>query len=208
MAHLLFRRILGALAILLGVAILIWAVYSLVSPPPGSRSNFRSLARLLVPFALIAVGWTWLRYEGKGIDEITPPDLKCPELEASVVKARATLSSFLPHVEDGGDDAFIKFPLKTPGGNTEHIWGYVHFIKDGRFNVSLANRPFDDKESPDGRRNVPQEEIEDWQIVEPDGRIRGAQSLIALFRYHENRGVKLSPKMKKQKASLIDAGLS
>ena len=122
------------------------------------------------------------------------------------MKARATLPEFLPHVEKGVDGAFVKFPLSTPQGNTEHIWGYVHFYKDGRFNVSLANAPYDPQQPADGRRDVPIGDVEDWQIMQPDGRIRGAHSLIALFRYHEARGVKLTPKMRKQKASLIDAG--
>ncbi|HEX7900839.1 MAG TPA: DUF2314 domain-containing protein [Planctomycetota bacterium] len=188
------KRVLGVLAIVAAVALAVW-----LFPRRGIFS-------FTAPVVLVLIGWTFLRDPGKGIDQITPPDLKCPELEESVKLARATLGAFLPHVEKGGDGAFVKFPLKTPGGNLEHIWGYVHFYKDGRFNVSLANVPYDAKESPDGRRDVPREDVEDWQIVRPDGRIKGAHSLIALFRYHEGRGVKLTPKMKAQKASLLDAG--
>ena len=188
------KRILGAAAILAALALVGWIL-----------ANGRSKFSLGIPLVMAGMGWVWLRDEGRGIDQITPPDLKCPELEASVAKARATLPQFLPHVEKGVDGAFVKFPLQTPQGNTEHIWGYVHFYKDGRFNVSLANAPYDPQQPADGRRDVPIGDIEDWQIMQPDGRIRGAHSLIALFRYHEARGVKLTPKMRKQKASLIDA---
>jgi uncharacterized protein YegJ (DUF2314 family) len=188
------KRVLGVLAIAAAVAL----VAHTLAGGQG-RIGFVGAAVLAV------VGIVWLRDPGKGIDEITPPDLTCPELEASVAKARATLPQFLPHVEKGVDGAFVKFPLETAGGRTEHIWGYVHFYKDGRFNVSLANRPRDPREPAEGRRDVLIGQVEDWQIMQPDGRIRGAHSLVALFKYHEARGVKLTPKMRKQKASLVDA---
>jgi len=103
------------------------------------------------------------------------------------------------------DEAYIKFPLKTPTGINEHIWAYVHFFRDDLFNVSLSNDYIDEQQVTTGRRDVQLSQVEDWQIIEPDGRIKGLHSFIALFRYHENRGLKLSPKMKKQKALLIDA---
>jgi hypothetical protein len=39
----------------------------------------------------------------------------------------------------------------------------------------------------------------------PDGQIKGAYSLVALFQYPEKRGKKLTPKMREQKAKLINA---
>ena len=108
-------------------------------------------------------------------------------------------------MDKGIDGAYIKFPLKTPQGLIEHIWGYVHFYRDGQFNVTIANDPFDEKQEADGRINIPIDDVEDWQIMQPDGMIKGAYSLIALFKYHEGKGMKLSPLMKKQKAQLLDA---
>jgi uncharacterized protein YegJ (DUF2314 family) len=95
--------------------------------------------------------------------------------------------------------------MKTPQGLTEHIWGYVHFFKEGHLNVSLANEPIDEKAEKEGRRNVSIEDVEDWQLMQPDGKIQGAYSLIALFQFCERQGKALSPRMKKQKAQLLDA---
>ena len=106
--------------------------------------------------------------------------------------------------EQNIDGAYIKFPLATVQGMTEHIWGYVHSFRDGRFNVSLANVPKDPKEPGEGRRDVSVEQIEDWQILQPDGKLKGAYSTIALFRNRQNQGKPLSPKMRKQKALLLD----
>jgi hypothetical protein len=48
------------------------------------------------------------------------------------------LPTLIREVERGIDGAYVKFPMQTPQGLTEHIRGYVHFHKDGEFNVSLA----------------------------------------------------------------------
>lgn len=205
MVTIITRRILGVIALLIGVALIGWFIYNQFWPTEEFKTGFRSIIQLVFSIACLIVGWKWFRYEGKGIEEITPPDFSCPELEASVKEARRTMPTFLAEVDKGIDGAFVKFPLQTPQGLTEHIWGYVHFFRDGRFNVSLANDPFDDKQDSEGRRDIALQDVEDWQIMQPDGRIRGAHSLISLFRYYENRGEKLSPLMKKQKAQLIDA---
>lgn len=151
---------------------------------------------------LLFLGIRWVLHGGPGIEHV-PPGFTCPELEASVGKAQATLPWFIGQVERNVDGAFIRFSLKTPGGMTEHIWGYVHSYRDGVFNVSLANVPFDPDASAQGRRDVPREEVEDWQIMHPDGRIRGAYSLRALFDHFEAKG-RLTRRMRAQRSQLID----
>ena len=199
------KRSLGVFIFLIGLCLVGWFIYNQIWPTESYKRGFRSIFQLIPTIACLVVGWKWMRYEGKGIEEITPPDLKCPELERASEQARRTIGKFIEQAEKGIDGAFIKFPLKTPQGLTEHIWAYVHFFRDGRFNVSLANQPMDEQQSSEGRRDVPLEEVEDWQIMNPDGAIQGAYSLIALFAYHEGRGVKLTPKMQKQKTQLLDA---
>ena len=205
MFSIIVKRILGVIALSFGAVLVVWFIYNQFYPTDEFKSGFKSVFQLILPIAFLVVGWKWLRYKGKGIDEITPPDLKCTELRESVKKAHESIHTFLSEVDQGVDGAFVKFPLTGLEGQTEHIWGYVHFYRDGIFNVTLANEPVHLKEGADGRMNIQLKDIEDWQIAMPDGRIRGAYSLIALFRYHERKGVKLTPLMKDQKAQLIDA---
>lgn len=200
------KRVLGVLALVIGAALIGWFIYNQLWPTEEFKTHFRSVFQLIVPIALLAVGWKWVRYDGRGIEEITPMDLDCPELSTARARATEAMPAFLADVERGIDGAFVKFPLITPRGLTEHIWAYVHSYRDGVFNVSLANQPVDDRAEVAGRRNVPQSEVEDWQIMQPDGKIRGAYSLIALFEYHARMGRRLSPRMKKQKSQLLDAG--
>lgn len=201
-----FKRILGAFAFLTGLALLGWFIYNQIWPTDEFKRGFQSVFQLAAPIACLLLGWNWMRYQGKGIEEVTPPDLQCPELEESVRRAHETLSKFVMEVEAGKDGCFVKFPLTTRNAHVEHVWAYVHFHKDSIFNVSLANEPMDPTEGADGRQNVLVDQIEDWQIMHPDGTIRGAYSLIALFQHYEKNGRALSPKMKAQKAQLLDAG--
>lgn len=197
------KRVMGSIALLIGATLILWVVYNLIWPTEEFERNARSFFRLAIPVAFLVVGWKWVRDQGKGIEEVTPPDLTCRELDESVEKARKTLPDFIAKVSKDTDGAYVKFPLKTSQGLIEHIWAYVHRYHDGKFNVSLANVPMDQQESPDGRRDIPESELEDWQIMMPDNTIQGAYSLQALFKYRENQGEYLTPKMKKQKSQLV-----
>lgn len=204
MLPILMRRAFGLVALVVGAVLIGWFVYNQIWPTEAFKRGFRSVFQLVLPVLCIAVGWKWVRYDGKGIEEVTPPDLKCPELETARSRAQSRLPEFLAEVEKGIDGAFIKFPLRTPQGLTEHIWAYVHYYKEDQFNVSLANTPIDEKAEAEGRRNVARREVEDWQIMLRDGSIRGAFSVMALFEYRQRQGKKLSPRMKKQRAQLVD----
>jgi uncharacterized protein YegJ (DUF2314 family) len=203
MVRVVLRRILGLITFIMGVVLAAWFVYNQFHPTPEFQRSFRSVFQLALPAVFLIYGWRWLHYSGPGIEE-TPGTVAFPELTESVTQARNTLSYFIAQVEKNVDGAYVKFPLLTPGGITEHIWAYVHSYREGNFNVSLANVPKDPKEPAQGRRDIAKDQVEDWQILQSDGRIKGAFSTIALFRNRENTGKPLTPKMRKQKALFLD----
>ncbi len=205
MTRMWIKRLFGAVAFLVGLTLAGWFLYNQIWPTESFKRNFHSLYQLIPALACLYIGWQWMRYEGKSITEVSDLDLDGPELREATRLAHANMRTFLAHVEQGGDGAFIKFPLTTPQGLIEHIWGYVHYHKDGVFNITLANQPIDEQQSTEGRSNVPLKEVEDWQIMNPDGTMRGAYSVIALFKHHEAKGLKLSPRMRKEKAQLLEA---
>jgi MFS family permease len=197
-------KTLGALALVIGVTIIGWFIYNLFAPTPEFRSSYRTVFQLAVPIGLVWFGWRSLTSAGPGLEQVSA-DLARAELMEAAAKARETLPWFIEQVERNVDGAFVKFPLTSPYEGTEHVWGYVHCFRDGAFNVSLATRPYDRAHEPSGRRDVQIDQVEDWQIVYPDGTIKGAYSLIALFQHFESTGRKLGRKMRLQKAQLIDA---
>jgi uncharacterized protein YegJ (DUF2314 family) len=198
------KRMLGGVALLMGVAILGSVAYNLVWPTESFRSSYRTVFQFILPLAMVWYGWRWLLDIGPGVESVQiDPD--APELAASVLKARRTLPAFLEVVRRHEDGAYIKFPLVTEAGVVEHIWAYVHHYAEGVFNVSLASAPFTQASGADARRDVPASEVEDWQIMTPDGHIRGAYSLRALFEHLERKGVHLNRTMRQQRAQLLDA---
>ena len=198
------KRLLGAIAILLGAAILGWFAYNLVAPTAAFRRSFGSMFQLILPIAMVWVGWRWMRDDGPGIETLQI-DPKAPELLAATERARRTLPLFLGAVRRHEDGAYVKFPLCTDAGVTEHIWAYVHHYADGIFNVSLANTPHTQKGEVETRRDVPEADIEDWQIMTRDGRIRGGYTLRALFEHVDANGIHLNRTMRKQRAQFTDA---
>lgn len=198
------KKTLGCIALAFGLIIIGWVVFNLFHPTKEFRASRKTPVQLLVPVAMIWIGWRWLRDEGLGIEQ-TAANFDCEEIRRSVVRARESLPRFHEQVKQNVDGAYIKFQLKTPNGLTEHIWAYVHSYHDDQFNVSLTNEPMDKDQETSGRRDVAISEVEDWQIMLPDGRIQGAYSLIALFQHYESKGNRLSRKMRKQRAQLIDA---
>ncbi len=198
------KRVMGTISLLFGVIISGWIVYNVFSPTQEFQASYKTFFQLSVPIALTCAGWKWLTDTGPGIEEQNI-DFDAPELVAAQQHAQELLPEFVEQVKRQTKNALIKFPLRTDSNVIEHIWAQVLGYTDGVFSVSLANVPRTQAGSYENEHDVPEIEIEDWQILLPDGRIKGAYSYIGAFQYLENRGVKLNKTMRKQKSQLIDA---
>lgn len=201
---LLLKRLFGVLALACGVGILAWVGYNLIWPTEEYGRHRRSLRTLSVPILMIWAGWKWVSDGGPGLER-QAIDFTAPELHSALAEARRTLPRFVAEVRKNVDGAYVKFPLQTDMQVTEHVWAYVHSYQDGLFNVSLANELATQRTPTETRRSVSETDVEDWQIMLPGGKIRGAYSISGAFKYLENRGARLNRTMRKQKAQLIDA---
>jgi len=204
MIKIIIINIFGFISLSLGILILAWFTYNQINPTLAFQENDTSISRLLIPIGLVILGWKWIRFKGKGIED-TPPDFQCQELEDSKLIAQDKLKNFIKEVEHNVDEAYIKFPLEVSNESIEHVWAYTHNYKNGCFNVSISNETYDESIDISSRRDINQKLVEDWQIILPNGKIKGAYSLIALFKNLENNNKKLTPKMKNQKEAFLDA---
>jgi uncharacterized protein YegJ (DUF2314 family) len=203
MLRMIVKRTFGVLAVGMGITIILWVAYNLIWPTSYFRGALKMPMQLTVPFVMMWVGWRWLIDGGPGIEK-QRVDFHSPELIGSVAEAKRTLPSFIAEVKKNVDGAYVKFSLLTDKGVAEHIWAYVHNYKDGVFNVSLANTPHAQKAEIKSRLDVSEAQVEDWQIMLPDGRIRGAYSSMAAFRYLERKNIRLNRTMRKQRMQLMD----
>lgn len=196
---------LGWIALLAGQGILLWLIVLLArSDEIDWGRPLLVLIGFILPVIMIIAGWYWVRGEYKGIQDFRiDPD--SPELQDSVLQARAQLPRFVAHVKQHTDPAYVRFALVTRAGRVEHVWAHVRKVQHGKLDVSVLPNPGMTPGDFAIEREVMESEVEDWQILNSDGCISGAFSTIASYRYLENRGVRLSRMMRKQKAKLLDA---
>jgi uncharacterized protein YegJ (DUF2314 family) len=161
------KRAFGVVSFITGAALIVWLLYNLASPISSFNNSYLGVFGLLLPVCMLWFGWRWLADGGPGI-EAQDIDIHAPEIVGSISMARKTLPHFLEEVRRHIDGAYIKFPLTTDRGTTEHIWAYVHHYGNGVFNVSLANTPYTQRGELPSRRDVPENEVEDWQIMLKD----------------------------------------
>jgi Uncharacterized protein conserved in bacteria (DUF2314) len=127
-----------------------------------------------------------------------------PVIEAAAQQARATLSVFWNYLEQHRYECYVKFPMETKEGKTEHIWAVVHAREGDKVVVSLANRPIDAPSTDDERRLVAIGTIEDWQVAVSPTELRGGYSVAALATLAKKRGYSVSPKDRRILSALLD----
>ena len=194
--------VIGTVGLMLGVRL----IHSWILEPSKIADDILTVLSVLGPVWWVPVGWRALADPGLGIEN-QKVDFRSPELIEARKKAKSTLPYFIEQTRQHIDDAYIRFPLETDEKATEHVWAYVHHYQDGIFNASPEKKP--SSCTQDGefgkRRDVPESAVEDWRIMQVDGRIKGAYSYIAAFRYVERKGTRLNRTMRRQKAQLVDA---
>jgi hypothetical protein len=73
MAGIIFKRILGVIALVFGATILSWFIYNQFRPTPEFQSSYFGIFQLAVPIGFLIYGWRWLRYEGEERREAPHP---------------------------------------------------------------------------------------------------------------------------------------
>ncbi|MEM8983200.1 MAG: DUF2314 domain-containing protein [Pseudomonadota bacterium] len=112
-----------------------------------------------------------------------------PLMLAAIAQARRELGRFKAGLEETSKQAFIKFPLISPGGDTEHIWGLVHALDGDEFVVSLANDPVEDQGALGVHQHVASNALEDWMLVGATGDTEGGYTMGAMAAiYKRDRG--------------------
>lgn len=113
-----------------------------------------------------------------------PVDTNDPIWTTAIASARATVGEMRRLHAQYGSDVYVKFPLAAKNGQIEHVWGPLLDSTKEPVQVGLATPPVGGLKS-EPPFAVGCDELEDWQLVLPDGKVRGGfttQAQIALAR--------------------------
>lgn len=156
-----------------------WAVLHFVVPTPALEWTGFVLGWILTPAVLLHL---WRPQPSLDVMAI---DRSEPEMRDAIARAQAELPRFLAGLAHGTKEAFVKYPIATQRGTTEHVWGVAH-RQDGQAIVaSLASEPVMALEDAfPARERIPLHAIEDWMLTDRQGRAEGGYSHLAMVQIY------------------------
>lgn len=134
-----------------------------------------------------------LRQAGATLDEI-PPVLVVepghvvthiaaddPLLRLTTRQSQESLPTLRELVRRDRRGATVKFAVTTDRGTSEHLWGEVLELTDAAVRIRVKTPPISHAGAFEKVRLIPLREIEDWQVEQRDGRVRGGFSYQVMF---------------------------
>ncbi|MEJ0084420.1 MAG: DUF2314 domain-containing protein [Pseudomonadota bacterium] len=169
------------------------------------REILGSIPGLAVLIGLALGGlWSWeqsRKRRARGLDIDTTDPIWLAALE----KARASLPRFFELAEDYPAQAYVKYPLLTTKGFTEHVWGPVVSLREGTIMAGIETPPIDGRPATAPPYELQASQIEDWRVELGDGRIYGAYTARAQFEYARKLGHEITAHMLEVESRLVDA---
>lgn len=148
--------------------------------------------------------WAWEQRRkrlARGVDLDTNDPLWIAALE----RARAELPRFRQLAATHPTSAFVKYPLQTTRGTTEHVWGPLVSFGEGTIRVGLETPPIDGAPRSEPPYDLDLAAVEDWRVEEPSGRIFGGYTAKAQIAYLRKIGHKVPAHMLEIERCLVDA---
>src|SRR5687767_8567191 len=123
-----------------------------------------------------------------------------PLMVAAMEQAKRTWSTLLHLYEQHPQTTIVKFRLRTRAGEIENVWGDLVELRGDEAGVSLRTPPVGDADVRDPRMTIAIADIVDWQVMFPDGTLRGGFTQQATFRIIERDRGRLPRKLAEQLA--------
>jgi hypothetical protein len=151
---------------------------------PGFFANLSDVpwGLVVVVLALFLMGWARKRsLAARG----RPVDTTDPRWTGALEKARSTIPVMRELYAQPGIEVFVKYPLESSSKEIEHVWGQLEGVNETHMSVSLETPLVTGKSPGPPPYKIALADLEDWQVMLPDGRIRGGfttQLMIAMAR--------------------------
>lgn len=151
--------------------------------------------------------WAFLRWRSPGPE--FPPLSTSPDdplmLEA-LAKAKSGLAQFKQLLAEPRESALIKLRFVSSSNQVEHLWAEVlEVLGDDELGVRLVTPPVTHSGSLDRLHRCTLEDVEDWQVRAPDGKIHGGFTQRAMFAIARRDGVKLPKRLQEIEREYYDA---
>lgn len=135
---------------------------------------------------------------------VIPVDIDDPIIQELTDRSRAEINRFVVALDEGKKEAYIKFHYKF-GGETEHVWGLAHSLKDGNVIVSLESSPVGEvPENIYERLTINLESVEDWMLVDSSGKTYGGYSILGLAKIYTRDYGKLPKRYSRYLERFVD----
>ena len=136
------------------------------------------LAILVLPSILLRI------WRGKPSPDVIPVDKNDPIILELAEKSRHEITRLAQGLAEERKEGYVKFPYKF-GDDIEHVWGIAHYIKEDYALVSLDSSLMGAlPENALGRFKVKLDELEDWMLVDSDGKTYGGYSILGLAKVY------------------------
>ncbi len=161
------------------------------------------LAKYAIGIGLVlGLLWAWARWSGQR-HVVLPFQEPDPLWIAAVRTARNTLPLMRELHSSYGSELHVKYPLLTASGQIEHVWGKIVDLGGETLKVTLEIPTLNALPSqPPFVINVG--DLEDWQLVLPDGNIRGGFTTQAQIAMAKREGRGLPPAFSQTEGCFID----
>lgn len=121
--------------------------------------------------------------------ETSPDD---PLMLEALEKARASLPEFLRLARQPAQSIIVKLQFVSNSGEVEHLWAEVlEVISNTEFDIRLVTPPVTHSGHLDRRYVCKIDDIEDWQVIDAEGKIHGAFTQRAMFAIARRDGIPL-----------------
>jgi uncharacterized protein YegJ (DUF2314 family) len=105
-----------------------------------------------------------------------------PLMLSALEEAKRTWPQFRQLYALHPKDSLVKFRLTTQAGDIENVWGDLLELEGDFATVYLRTLPVGYAEISSRRMSIPVTDIVDWQVMVPDGSLRGGFTQQATFR--------------------------
>jgi uncharacterized protein YegJ (DUF2314 family) len=159
------------------------------------------LAIIVYPYLLSKL---WKYYPPIDVVAIDPDDAFNKEC---IARARKELHRLQNGLSEGKKEAFVKYTIRASDDSADHVWGLAHSIVDGSVIVTLANEPvydLDESKHPYLREKIPLTEVQDWMLMDKDGKCEGGYTHLAMINAYKKAHGKVPKKYLKDLVNFID----